>query len=85
MELRIEDELYARALGWEVLRYIRQNEDKVQTLEREIEHDALQVLEQIRCILDDNALDDPECFRRVERIVQTFYAYGLSTTRHSWE
>ena len=84
MELRIEDELYARALGWEVLRYIQDQEDRLHNMKQDTEGDALRVLEQLKRILDDPTLDDPDCFLRIEHIVQAFYAHGISTTRHDW-
>ena len=45
MEIRIEDELYARSLGWEVLKFLRQNENYLLELQQEVNSDALQVLE----------------------------------------
>lgn len=67
MEIRIEDELYARSLGWEVMTFLRQNENDLLDLQQEVNNDTL---------------DDPECFQRIELIVQTFYANGISTRRH---
>ena len=84
MEIRIEDELYARSLGWEVLKFLRQNENYLLELQQEVNSDALQVLEQIHCILNNDTLDDSECFNRIELIVRTFYANGLRTSRHDW-
>lgn len=84
MEIRIEDELYARSLGWEVMRFLKREETKLLALRQETDSDALRIVEKIRCILNDDTLDDPECFERIERIVQTFYANGISTSRHDW-
>lgn len=82
MEFSIQDELYARAIGWEVLEYLkREHPGEVAS---EIEGDALRVLEEIRIILNNEDLDDPECFHRIELIVKAFYANGLSTNRHDW-
>ncbi len=50
----------------------------------EVEGDALYILEKNQTILNDDTLDDPECFERIELIVKTFYANGLSTNRHDW-
>ncbi len=82
MELSAKDELYARAIGWEVLNYLRK--EHPEAVADEIEGDAMQVLEKIQIILNDNTLSDPDCFERIEAIVQTFYANGISTTRHDW-
>lgn len=84
MSVPIKDELYARALGWEAVQYIKQNLALLQNIELEIDLDALKVLDQLRLILDDNNIVDLDCFEKIERIVQTFHAYGLSTTRHDW-
>ena len=82
--MRIEDELYARSLGWEIMKYLQQEKDHLQALRQEVNMDALRVLEKIQRILNDDTLDDPECFERIELIVRTFYANGISTSRHDW-
>lgn len=80
MELTIKDELYARAIGWQVLDYLRS--EHTGEVAKEIEGDALRILEKIQTILNDETLDDPECFERIELIVKVFYTNGLSTDRH---
>lgn len=82
MTISIQDELYARAIGWKVLDYLRKEHPG--EVAAEIEGDALHILTQIQKILDDETLDDPECFEKIELIVKTFYANGLSTNRHDW-
>ena len=84
MEIRVEDELYARSLGWEVLQFLKREEPQLLALRQETDSEALRILEKIRCILDDETLSDPECFERIELIVKTFYANGISTSRHDW-
>jgi len=80
--LSIKDELYARAIGWEVLNYLRK--EHPEAVANEIEGDALRILEKIQTILNDETLSDPDCFGRIEAIVKTFYANGISTNRHDW-
>lgn len=82
MEFSIQDELYARAIGWKVLDYLRREHPGEAA--QEVEGDALRILEKIQTILNDDTLDDPDCFERIELIVKTFYANGLSTDRHDW-
>lgn len=82
MEFSVQDELYARAIGWKVLDYLRREHPGEAA--KEVEGDALRVLEKIQTILDDDTLDDSDCFERIDLIVKTFYAYGLSTNRHDW-
>lgn len=84
MEIRVEDELYARSLGWEVLQFLKREEHQLLALRQETDSEALRILEKIRCILDDETLSDPECFERIELIVKTFYANGIGTSRHDW-
>jgi len=82
MEISTRDELYARSIGWSVLTWLKAEHQEV--LPYSIEGDAARVLEKIKTILDDDTLDDPDCFQRIDRIVRTFYANGLYTTRHDW-
>lgn len=84
MEIRIEDELYARSIGWEVMQLIRKEEGHLRELRKEVDSDALRLLEQIKRILNDDTIEDPDCFERIEQIVQAFDAYGIRTSRHDW-
>lgn len=38
--------------------------------------ESYRALRQIKAILEDDSLDDPECFLRIEAIVQAFEALG---------
>jgi len=78
----MKDELYARAIGWKVLDYLRKEHPKA--VADEIGGDAVRILEQIQIILNDDTLSDPDCFERIEKIVRTFHANGISTNRHDW-
>ena len=80
MNLSVSDELYARAIGWKMLQWLRREHSVV--LPRQAEGDAVRVLEKIKTVLNDDPLSDPDCFRQIERIVETFSAYGLRTSRH---
>ncbi len=83
MELSCYEELTAQELGYEVLKYLKETGD-LKELERKTETKALQVLEEIRRVLNDDSLDDPACFQRIEAIVNTLEANGVHTTRHDW-
>jgi len=78
----MKDELYARAIGWEVLKHLKKGYPG--SVADDIEGEALRILEKIQTILNDDTLDDPECFERIDAIVRTFYANGISTDRHDW-
>ena len=38
-----------------------------------VESQAVQTLEAIRCILENDRLSDPECVQRVENLIRLFY------------
>ena len=78
----IEERLYAQELGWEVLRCAK--ELNVQELARKVDSEAIALIKEIKTILDDRTLDDPDCFLRIDAIVRVFHKYDLPTDRH-WE
>lgn len=84
MSIPISEELYVQSLGWEVLRYLKREEGVLLNLYREVDSKALRVLEEIQRVLNDDTLDDPDCFNRIEAIVKTFSAHEISTSRHDW-
>ena len=46
--------------------------------------EALDLLSEIKAILDDQTTEDPACFRRIDEIVRAFWAKGIYTPRHDW-
>lgn len=73
-------ELYEKALGIEVVKYM-------ETLHPErmapiMESQAVMLLAKIKAILDDDAIEDPECFYRIDAIVNAFHSKGLFVDRH---
>lgn len=83
MDHSIFEELYAQAIGTEVLKCLHR-EGLLKALAQETESAALRVLSEIQTILNDGTLDDPDCFRRIDDIVSAFHAQGLSTARHDF-
>lgn len=83
MEDSIFEELYAKAIGTQALKYLLKK-GALKMLRQETESAALRVLSEIQTILNDDTLDDPSCFRRIEAVVNAFHAQGLSTTRHDF-
>lgn len=79
-EAYIEKLLFEQAVGAAVLRYMRKYEP--QNLLMELNSEAAKILQEIQTILDDNSLDDAECFHRIEAIVSAFHQHGVSTSRH---
>lgn len=83
MDLSIFEELYAQAIGREALKYLS-GADVREAAAQEARSAALQVLTEIKTILDDDTLDDPACFRRIDAIVDAFHKSGISTIRHDF-
>ncbi len=48
------------------------------------ESEAVKLIAEIQGILNDEALEDPECFRRIDAIVDAFHDRGIPTDRHDW-
>ena len=56
-----------------------------EVLERLLLHRCVQALRDIREVLDDDTLNDPECFRRIEKIVEIYEALDVGTgSRHDF-
>lgn len=74
--------LYAKAVGELILNYW----EKIFPADifQQTESDALSLIVEIKNILDDESLSDPECFYRIDAIVTAFHRAGIPTTRH-WE
>ena len=83
MELTVQEELAAQAIGQEAMRYLKQ-EETVRRIAAETESKAMRALEGIRRIMNDDALDDPECFQRIASILTALEESGIFTTRHDW-
>jgi len=83
MEVSCYEALAAQMIGHKVLKYLEKAEI-FKGLELKTESKALEVLEEIRRVLDDRSLDDPECFHRIEAIVTILEKNGIHTTRHDW-
>ncbi len=75
-------QIYAKALGDLVLSYL--DAQGFPPLPDTVETRALETLSNIKAVLDDQTLDDPDCCGRIEAIVEEFYAAGLYASRHDW-
>ena len=75
-------QIYAKALGDLVLSYL--DTQGFPPLPDTVETRALETLSNIKAVLDDQTLDDSDCYGRIEAIVETFYSTGLSTSRHDF-
>jgi hypothetical protein len=50
-----------------------------------IESECYQALKKIKAVIEDDSLDDPECFMRIEEIIYAFEALGSNAGgRHDY-
>lgn len=75
-------QLCANAIGNYIITYLDCLSDEA--IANMTELCAVQLLRRIKRILDDEALDDPTCFQRIDAIVSAWHEAGLETDRH-WE
>lgn len=75
-------QLCANAIGNYIITYLDCLSDEA--IAHMTELCAVQLLRRIKEILDDEALDDPTCFQRIDAIVSAWHEAGLKTDRH-WE
>ncbi|WP_300862426.1 hypothetical protein [uncultured Oscillibacter sp.] len=83
MDYKTHEELLANVIGTLVIRHLRG-----ETIPREIagamESKAVRTLEHIRHILNDDSVDDPDCFLRIEAIVCAMEDGGIPVQRHDF-
>ncbi len=77
-----------RALYCTVGDYVRletlSEEQEEKIIRRAMESLAIQTLEQIYQVLENDDYDDPECFERVDALVMLFFKeLGININRHS--
>ena len=84
MSTPIAEVLYSQILGWEMLKYLKEEDTNIINRLQEIDSQAVKILEDVRAILDDDTLDDPECFERIDRIVSVLNKNDIGTSRHDW-
>ncbi len=73
----VSDGLWAQAVGEQMLKIA-----KAQDWERDVDSQAVRLLAEIQALLDDDRLDDPTCFQRMEDVLEKWNRAGLRTTRH---
>ena len=64
MDWSVSEALTAQAIGREVLRYMG-----AEHFRSSVHSDAVQVLDQIQSVLDDDSLDGPECFHKIKTVI----------------
>lgn len=74
--------LYHAAVGKMVLEHVERIHPTV--ISQAVENRAVQTLEAIRCILENDRLSDSECVQRVENMIQLFFReLNIKIERHS--
>lgn len=76
----LADELWARVMAQELLKLAKSTGEKA--VARRMDSEAVRVLEEIKAVLNDPELNDPDCFYKIDAIVDVFFNSGLSTRRH---
>ncbi len=80
-ELTVQEALWAKCIGQEVLKIVK---SRGVDMDQRVHDEAVELLEKIRAILDDDSLPDPACFHRIDAMVDAFQTAGLPTARHDW-
>lgn len=73
-------DLYAKSIGDLILMYYESLSPSA--VFQQAERNAFSLISEIRDILNDETLSDPDCFEQIDAIVTAFYQAGLSTSRH---
>lgn len=74
--------LYHAAVGKMVLEHMERVHPTV--ISQAVENRAVQTLEAIRCILENDRLSDSECVQRVEHLIRLFFQeLDIKIERHS--
>lgn len=76
----VHDTLYRQALGELMLKAGRGAQEE--EIARLAGHSAIEILEKIRSILNDESLNDRDCFLKIDSIVSVFHANAIATDRH---
>ena len=74
--------LYQFAIGEMAVKYLETlHPDSIIPL---AESKVIELLAEIKAILEDNTLEDPECFCRISAIIAAFETRGVPIKRHDW-
>lgn len=82
MDNEIPRALYGNTVEQLVITYVANL--SMEELAPKLNAAAMSLLSEIKAILDDGTVEDPECLRRIDRIVDAFWSKGIYTPRHDW-
>ena len=74
--------LYEKTIGQMVKTYVTAL--SADELAPRLNAEAMDLISEIKAILNDDAVEDPACFQRIDRIVRAFWEKGVYTPRHDW-
>ncbi len=80
-ELTVQESLWAKSMGQEILKFVK---SRGVEMDQRVHDEAVELLEKTKTILDDDSLSDPECFYRIDAMVDAFQTAGVPTARHDW-
>ncbi|MCX4372879.1 MAG: hypothetical protein OSJ58_13855 [Dysosmobacter sp.] len=82
MNTELAESLYAGVIGRQVLRYVESlRPDELLPM---VESEAMNLISEIKAILDDETTDDPECFHRIGAILNAYEERSVHPLRHDW-
>ena len=79
-ERQLAEAFYSRVIGKEIVNWVKEYEP--QLLAEKTESEAIALIKKIKRILDDETLNDSDCYLRIDEIVSAFCQAGLDTDRH---
>lgn len=79
MEWTVSESLAVQAIGRAAMGCMDRD-----ALVKAVNSEALALLKEIRGILDDGSLDDPECFAKIDALVSAFHRRGVPVSRHDF-
>lgn len=79
--MQVRDALTALSIGETFLAHIRQA-GIMKDIYAAVDSKAIRVLEELLRTLDDETLDDPECYQKIEKILRTLESNWLGSQRH---
>ena len=80
-EMKAQEELTALVIGQAFLNQMK-NHGVMQDILAAVDSHAMRILEEIVRTLDDETLDDPECFEKIEKILPVLESIWLGSPRH---
>jgi len=80
--MELYQEILANLLAEAILLHLK--ETNWLSLPQLVEGECYKTLQKIKAIVDDDSLDDAQCFMKIEEIVCAFEEIGSSGSRHDF-